>query len=114
MYNLCCQAQVEDVPRVHPLRVEFKYTVSRGQGIITCNRDWWEGVWGEVICHKKVQRSFLNQSLDPPPPQSKMSGSASGIQPFFLHRPLVFCCNVQYLTLFSPGWFLSPPTLNLT
>ena len=42
---LCYQAQEEDVPRVHPLRVEFKYTV-RGQGIITCNRDWWEGVWG--------------------------------------------------------------------
>ena len=30
---------------VHPLRVEFKYTV-RGQGIITCNRDRWQGVWG--------------------------------------------------------------------
>ena len=40
----------------------------RGQGFITCNRDWWEGVWGEVICHKKVQQSILNQSLDPPPP----------------------------------------------
>ena len=30
---------------MHPLWVEFKYTV-RGKGIITCNRDWWEGVWG--------------------------------------------------------------------
>ena len=27
------------------LRVQFKYTV-RGQGIITYNRNWWEGVWG--------------------------------------------------------------------
>ena len=62
------QAQEEGVPRMRPLRVEFMYTVSRGQGIITCNRDWWEGVWGvwrEVICHRKVQQSFLNQSLDP-------------------------------------------------
>ena len=30
---------------MHPLWVEFKYTV-KGKGIITCNRDWWEGVWG--------------------------------------------------------------------
>ena len=32
----------------------------------------------EVICHKKVQQSFLNQSLSPPqppPPQSKIPGS---------------------------------------
>ena len=36
--------------------------------IITCNFDWWKGVWGAVICHKKIQQSFLNQSLDPPPP----------------------------------------------
>ena len=57
----------EDVPRVHPLQVEFKYTV-RGQGIMMCNHDWWEGAWGEVICHKKVKQSFLNQSLDPPHP----------------------------------------------
>ena len=39
---------------------EFKYTI-RGQGIITCNCDWWERVW-----ESKVQQSFLNQSLDPP------------------------------------------------
>ena len=41
----------------------------KGQGIITCNHVWWEGVWGsegEAISHKKVQQSFLNQSLDPP------------------------------------------------
>ena len=25
-------------------------------------------VWGEVICHKKVQQPFPNRSLDPPPP----------------------------------------------
>ena len=27
-------------------------------------RNWWLSLW-EVICHKKVQQSFLNQSLDP-------------------------------------------------
>ena len=30
--------------RMHSLRVEFNYTVG-GQGIVTCNRDWWEGEW---------------------------------------------------------------------
>ena len=30
---------------MYPLQVEFKYTV-KGQGIITCNRDWWEEVRG--------------------------------------------------------------------
>ena len=39
------QSQEEDVPRVHPLWVEFKYT-ARGQGI-TCNCDFWEGGVGE-------------------------------------------------------------------
>ena len=57
------------------LRVEFKYTV-KGQGIITCNREWWEvrgggggaggsvgwGFGGEVA----TRQSFLNRSLDPP------------------------------------------------
>ena len=33
--SLLLEAQEEDVARVHPLRVECKYTV-RGQGIITC------------------------------------------------------------------------------
>ena len=66
---LLLEAQEEDVLRVHPLRVECKYTV-RGQGIITFMQPrlvaGGEGVVGEeVICHKKVQ-SFLNQSLDPP------------------------------------------------
>ena len=28
---------------MYSLQVEFKYTV-KGQGIITCNRDWWEEV----------------------------------------------------------------------
>jgi len=28
-------------------------------------RNIWSSLW-EVICHKKVQQSFLNQSLDPP------------------------------------------------
>ena len=35
LYNLCYRAPKEDIPRVHLLRVDFKYTV-RGQGIITC------------------------------------------------------------------------------
>ena len=30
---------------IDALRVQFKYTV-RGQGIITYNRNWWEGVCG--------------------------------------------------------------------
>ena len=68
-------AQGENVPRVHPFTSRIQVHV-RGQGFITCNRDWWEGVWGEVICHKKVQQSFLNQSLDPPPPNKKIPGSA--------------------------------------
>ena len=66
---LLLEAQEEDVLRVHPLRVECKYTV-RGQGFIPFMQPrlvaGGEGVGGEeVICHKKVQ-SFLNQSLDPP------------------------------------------------
>ena len=60
------QTQEEDVPRVHPLRVKSKQTVS-GQGIITCDHDWWEGVCGrEVIWLIRVQQSFLSQSLNPP------------------------------------------------
>ena len=61
-------AQEENVPRVHPFTSRIQVHV-RGQGFITCNRDWWEGVWGEVICLKKVQQSILNQS--PPPPYQK-------------------------------------------
>ena len=42
-----------------------------------------KGCWGEVICHKKVQQSFLNQGLDlphpPHPPNQK-----------FLDPPLLF------------------------
>ena len=33
------------------------------------------GCGGKVICHKKVQQSFLNQNLDLPPPQWKIPGS---------------------------------------
>ena len=52
-----------------------------GQGIITYNRDWWEGAGGEVICFKRVQQSFLNQRLDPPnqkfldPPVAELSAA---------------------------------------
>ena len=46
LYNLCYQAPEEDIPRVHLLRVDFKYTV-RGQGTIyNVHRHCWEGVWG--------------------------------------------------------------------
>ena len=42
------------------------------------NCDWWEGVWGAVICHKKIQQSFLNQSLDPlPTPFPPKKGSCN-------------------------------------
>ena len=71
MYNLCCQAQEKDVPRVRPSRVEFKYTVSRGQGIITCNRDWWDkvgGVWGPVF--NSIQPWMV---FEPPLPQFNLN-----------------------------------------
>ena len=45
LYNLCYQAPEEDVPRVHLLRVDFKYTV-RGQGIIACTATAGSGVLG--------------------------------------------------------------------
>ena len=61
-------AQEEDVPRVHPLRVEFKYTV-RGQGIITCNRDWWEGVWGRSNLPQKISTALSEPKFEPPPPR---------------------------------------------
>ena len=54
----------------------------RGQGIIMYNQTGERGCGGcggEVICHKKAQQSFLNQSLPPPPPpprQSKIPRSA--------------------------------------
>ena len=35
-----------------------------------------KGCWGEVICHKKVQQSFLNQGLDlPHPPNPPIKNS---------------------------------------
>ena len=66
---LLLEAQEEDVLRVHPLRVECKYTV-RGQGIITCMQPrlvaGGEGVVGEeVICHKKS--SVLSEPKFGPP-----------------------------------------------
>ena len=47
-------------------------------------RNTWPSVC-EVICHKKFQRSFVNQSLDlpPPPPPSKISGSAPAMEERF-------------------------------
>ena len=40
------------------------------QGCATGGRGC-EGCGGEVICLKRVQQSFLNQSLDPPPPPNQ-------------------------------------------
>ena len=59
-----------------------------GQGIITCNRDWWEGMWGAVICHKKFNSPFRTKVCPPPPtPPIKTSrGSApakSSVEPFY-------------------------------
>ena len=63
--NLCYQAQEEYVPRVHPLRVEFKYAI-KGQGIIPwsliimCNRDWWERMWDVCGRSNLPQKKFNN------------------------------------------------------
>ena len=45
---------------------EFKYTI-RGQGIITCNCDWWERVWG---CNlpQKSSTVLSEPKFGPPPP----------------------------------------------
>ena len=40
------------------------------------NREWGEGVWGKSNLPQKSPKVFLNKSLDPPPPQSKIPGSA--------------------------------------
>ena len=79
---------------MHPFKSRIQVHV-RGQGFITCNRDWWEGVWGEVICHKKVQQSILNQSLGPPPPPNKK----------FLDPPLLsenYLCDLSLLRHITP------------
>ena len=66
------------------------------QGIITCNRDWWEGVRGRRYFWTKVLTS-----PSPPPPRSqwKIPGSApakSSVEPFYLiflmllHRSMCF------------------------
>ena len=63
--NLCYQVQEEYVPRVHPLRVEFKYAI-KGQGIIPwpliimCNRDWWERMWDVCGRSNLPQKKFNN------------------------------------------------------
>ena len=46
LYHFCYQAQEEDVLRVHPVPVEFTYTV-RGKGIITYNCNWSAGGRGD-------------------------------------------------------------------
>ena len=69
-------AQEEDIPRVHPLRVEFKYTV-RGQGIITCNRDWWERVWGRSNLPQKISTALSEPKFEPPPPAPNKNNPGS-------------------------------------
>ena len=58
--RLLYQAQEGDAPRVHPLRVEFKYTV-RGQGIITCQYASVAKIWVQ----KKLEpdRAWLDSRL---------------------------------------------------
>ena len=51
-----------------PLRVEFKYMVG-GQGIITSNRDWWEGVWsvwGRDNSPQKSSKVLSEPKFGPP------------------------------------------------
>jgi len=65
---------------------------------ITWNRDLWEGLWGcgrEVICHKEVQQSFLNQSLEIPGSASAISANA-GLKYNFLP----FLCSTSLRQLF--------------
>ena len=62
------QSQEEDVPRAHPLRVEFKYT-ARGHAIM-CNCDSWEGVWkvwGRSNLQQKRSTVLPEPKLGPPP-----------------------------------------------
>ena len=59
----------------------------------------------EVICHKKFQKSFLNQSLDalPPVPPSKIPGSAPVYVTWFLFLLLlllIIIINLLYLRKF--------------
>ena len=42
----------------YPLQLEFKYTV-RGQEIITCNRHWWDRVWGRSNLPEKSSTGVL-------------------------------------------------------
>ena len=45
---------------------EFKYTI-RGQGIITCNCDWWERVWRSNL-PQKSSTVLSEPKFGPPPP----------------------------------------------
>ena len=48
--------------RLHSQNILFPAPTANGVHRL---RNTWSSPW-EVICHKKVQQSFLNQSLDPP------------------------------------------------
>ena len=63
-------AQEEDVPGVHPLWVEFKYSI-RGQEIIMCNRNWWKEVWGRSNLPQKSSTVLSEPKFGPPPPPNK-------------------------------------------
>ena len=54
---------------------EFKYTI-RGQGIITCNCDWLEGVWGRSNLPQKSTTVLSEPKFPPPPPPPPIPGSA--------------------------------------
>ena len=72
--------QEKDIPRVHPLRVEFMYTL-RAQGIITCNRDWWELVLGRSNLPQKFLTVLSEPKFGPPPPRPAHNKNNPGSAP---------------------------------
>ena len=87
-------AQGENVPRVHPFTSRIQVHV-RGQGFITCNRDWWEGVWGEANLPQKSSTVLSEPKFGPPPPPNKK----------FLDLPLLsenYLCDLSLLRHITP------------
>ena len=59
-----------------------------GQGIITYNRDWWEVVWGRSNLPQKNLAVLSEPKFGPPPPpQSKIPGSAPAVTLSFSSAP---------------------------
>ena len=82
-----------------------QYTV-RGQGIITCNRDGWDGVcvWGgggvgETQFDPKSSTVLSEPKFGPPPhPPLKIPGSAPGLS-FTIVRTYIPKTNLSFTTL---------------